>query len=351
LAQTILSSQQADPILATCQSGLGRSVAFTSSVDSRWAANWLQWPGFERFWEQTVRWAAKPAQSTDCEVFADIQGRQVTINVEALDAEGKFLQLAHLDGQVIAPDASAKPLELTQIGPGQYRGQFQAPASGSYLVNLRYRIIGEAAKTRLANTTVTIPFAPEFRDLSDNAPLLKQVSDISGGRILSSDPNQAGLFDRSTVKFPETHLPLTRRLILIWLALFLLDVAVRRVALDVRAMARWALASVRSLRAEGKADRTLERLRLTRQKLREQLFARSTDTVASRRYEAKAEFKGDLPTAEVQRKSEPPREKGPAKPAPAATEAAEEPSHIQQLLKAKRKAADRRRDGKTENET
>ncbi|MHC4230726.1 MAG: vWA domain-containing protein, partial [Planctomycetota bacterium] len=227
LNQVVLSSHQADPILATCQSGLGRCAAFTSSVDSQWASSWLQWPGFEGFWEQTIRWAAKPAQSSDCEVSADIQGRQVTVNVEALDAEGKFLRLGNIEGQVIAPDVSSSAIELTQVGPGQYNGQFQATTSGSYIVNLRYKKPGGDEKTHFTHTTVTIPFAPEFRDLSDNAPLLAEVSDISGGRILGlgSDPNQANLFDYTGLKFPRTEMPLLKPLMFIWLVLFLLDVA------------------------------------------------------------------------------------------------------------------------------
>jgi len=238
LNQVVFASHQADPILATCQSGLGRCAAFTSSVDSRWASNWLQWGGFERFWEQAVRWVAKPSQSSDCEVFADVRGREVTVNIEAIDSEGKFIQFANIEGQIIAPDISANALELTQVGPGQYRGRFQGSTSGSYIVNLRYRKLGENAKTQFTHTTVTIPFAPEFRDLSDNAPLLAEVSDISGGRILVSDPNQANLFDYTGLKFPSTQMPLNRPLMFIWLVLFLLDVAVRRVVLDVRAIAR-----------------------------------------------------------------------------------------------------------------
>jgi len=156
----------------------------------------------------------------------------VTINIEAIDAEGKFIQFANIEGQIIAPDVSTNTLELTQIGPGQYHGQFLAAASGSYIVNLRYKKLSGDTKTHLTQTTVTIPFAPEFRDLSDNAPLLTEVSEISGGRILSSDPNQAELFDYATLKFPETEMPLLRPLMLICLALFLLDVAMRRVILD-----------------------------------------------------------------------------------------------------------------------
>ena len=352
LNQVVLASHQADPILAICQSGLGRCAVFTSSVDSRWASNWLQWSGFERFWEQAVRWAAKPSQSTDCEVFADVQGRQVTINVEAIDAEGKFVQFANIEGQIIAPDVSANALELTQFGPGQYRGRFQGSISGSYIVNLRYRKLGENAKTQLAHTTVTIPFAPEFRDLSDNAPLLAEVSEISGGRILGSDPNQANLFDYTGLKFPETQMPLNRPLMFIWLALFLLDVAVRRVVLNVRAMARKVTALVRFGRTEGKGSQTLERLRMRRQKLRDQLLARSADANASRRYEADEKFNGELPSLQVQSQTRP------EKPVPEKIEAREsggaaakeEPSHIQRLLKAKRKATDSGRNDKTEND-
>ena len=344
LNQVVLTSGQSDPILATCQSGLGRCAAFTSSVDSRWASNWLQWSGFERFWEQAVRWAAKPSQSADCEVFADVQGRQVTINVEAIDAEGKFIQFANIEGQIISPDVSTGVLELTQIGPGQYHGQFQAAASGSYIVNLRYKKLTEDKKTLFTHTTVTIPFAPEFRDLTDNAPLLAEVSDISGGRILSSDPNQANLFDYTGLKFPETEMPLLRPLMLIWLALFLLDVATRRVILDVRAIARRGASFVRLKKSERKADQTLDRLRARRQTLRDQLSTRKADQSASRRYQAGEDYRGDLPTTDTVKRAETKVEKKLEKSVPDKTEAIEDSSHIQRLLRAKHKAAEDRQD-------
>jgi len=344
LNQVVISSQQADPILATCQVGLGRCVAFASSADSRWASTWLQWPGFAQFWEQAIRWVAKPAQSADCEVFADVQGREVNIHVEALDAQGKFIQLASIDGQIIAPDVSTQPLELAQIGPGQYQGRFHAAASGSYVVNLRYRKFGDEASTRLTYTTVTIPFAAEFRDLADNAPLLAEVSEISGGRILPADPNQATLFDRTGLKFPEAHLPLITPLMLIWLALFLLDVAVRRVVIDFRALSSRVFAG--SARVQREAGQTLQRLQATRKKLRDQLSA-SAGYVAGRRYKASEKYEGRLPTAEVEPELKPPPEEKPAKAEAAKPEPREDVSHVQRLLRAKRKAA---REKKYDNE-
>jgi len=345
LNQVVLESHQADPILATCQSGLGRCAVFASSADSRWASNWLQWGGFERFWEQTARWAAKPAQSSDCEVFADVQGRQVTVNIEAIDPEGKFVQFANIDGQVIAPDVSSEPLQLTQIGPGQYEGRFQGGGSGSYIVNLQYRKLGEDAETHVMQTTVTIPFAPEFHDLSDNAPLLAEVSEITGGNILPADPNLATVYDYAGLKFPESQMPLTKPLMLLWLALFLLDVAVRRIVVDFRAVLRRIVSLVRAAKGEKKIDQTLERLKLRRQKLREQLSARKADALASKRYEGSEKYQGELPVAEAAQKPKPKPQKEPEEATP--TKAAEQISHIDRLLKAKQKAKERKENEKS----
>ncbi len=351
LSQVVFASTQSDPVLASCQSGLGRCVAFTSSFDSRWASRWISWGEVERLWEQVVRWAGKPVQAHDCEVFTDVQGRQVQVHVEAIDAEGKFLNLENLGGRVIGPDMSGTPLPLTQVGPDQFQGDFQANVSGSYIVNLQYRKMGEGDKIHHTHTIVNVPFAPEFRDLTYNAPLLTEISTLTGGRVLPSEPEQAHLFAYSGVKFPETQLPLNPWLIRIWLVIFLLDVAVRRISLDFKAIVRRLLVWVRRTRGE-KTSRTLEQLRITRKKLQTQLFRRTSPPDASQRYEAKVEAKHDLPLAppstQNELKTESPLEEKPKMPTKTSTE---ETSHIQQLLRAKREAADRRKKDNEDQQT
>jgi hypothetical protein len=125
----------------------------------------------------------------------------------------------------------------------------------------------------------------------------------------------------------------------LWLVLFLLDVAMRRVVLDFRAMGRRVVSLVRLGKRERKVDPTLERLRARRQKLREQLSAGKAAAIAARRYKGGEAFRGDLPVAKV---AEPVKQvpmSKTEKPTPAKTSALDESSHIQRLLKAKRKAA------------
>ena len=135
----------------------------------------------------------------------------------------------------------------------------------------------------------------------------------------------------------------------IWLALFLLDVAMRRVVLDFRAIARKVAFVLRYGKTELKADKTLERLKARRQKLRDQLEARKAASVASKRYRASEEFEGELPVADTKRPVRPQPEKKPAEEAPAKPAAAEGSEHIQRLLRAKRKAADPEAKEETEN--
>jgi uncharacterized membrane protein len=341
LAQQVLVSEQGDPVLATCQSGLGRCVVFTSSVDTRWGSAWLTWDQAPAFWEQVARWAGKSSQGTDCDIEVDVQGNDVQIQVEAVDQAGSFLSLTHVDAQVITPDMTPENVGLEQVGPGQFRGNFAASAQGSYLVNLRYR---KAGSDRLfqRQASVNVPFAPEYQDMQDNVPLLTQVADITGGRMLTEDPNQNDLFDRTGVKIPEARIPLTEPLIKLWLVIFLLDVAVRRVALDWVGAWRKTLHWVRGRRMLH-TDPTLDRLRVRREQLKQQLTAKGADQLKARRYQATSETSDTLPTARVD-EPVPAHEKRAASAKPIKPDKRADASHIQQLLDAKRKAKQKRDD-------
>ena len=216
-------------------------------------------------------------------------------------------------------------------------------------MNLQYRKSGPGDATRLANAIVTIPFAPEFRDLSDNAPLLEEVSKMTHGRVLplDGDPNDVNLYDSAGVKFPETYLPLARPLMLAWLAIFLLDVAVRRVVVDGRAALRRIKAWLtRTARRE--EDQTISRLQAQRQKLREQWSARNTQAAVSKHYEGAEKYEGELLTAEPKREPQKPKEE--EMKAPESPKKRVEATHIDQLLQAKRKKAGHDEDKGATNE-
>jgi uncharacterized membrane protein len=56
-----------DPVLAHWQVGLGKAVAFTSGMWTRWGGEWASWPQFSKLWGQIARWASRqsPAAAFD----------------------------------------------------------------------------------------------------------------------------------------------------------------------------------------------------------------------------------------------------------------------------------------------
>jgi len=349
LATTVLMAGD-DPLLAVRQSGLGRTAAFTSAADSKWAAQWIAWGGFERFWKQMVAQASRSRSQGDCQVYADVQGRRVTLTVEAVDVKGQFVQYAALQGNLVTPEMKIKPMELKQVGPGRYRAQFEADDSGSYLVNLRYRKAGADGASGSVQTVVTVPYAPEFRDLRDNSALLRAVAAETGGRVLPAKASDAKLFDRTAMAMPTTFLPLTTPLLIIWLALFLIDVAVRRISIDVAAGWRWVTNLPKLMRgSKGKAGATLTQLQSVSQRVRGRLkrskAAGDAEPQAGERYHggdaAGGEAPPPLPMADVDKaRQDAPAPAEPAKEEPEPAPKPEGPDHLQRLLRAKRRASD-----------
>jgi len=337
LARVILSgTTEKDPILAAMQSGLGRTVAFTSSAGGLWDKAWTGWPGFMSFWERTIRYAGRSAGSGECEVFADVQDRRVDLSIESSDSEGNFLYLEGLVGQVIAPDMQAKSLSLRQVGPGRYSARFDADGAGSYLVNLQY---GPPDARKIVQSVVSVPYAPEFEDLQDNTALLAEIAQTTGGRVLTTVDGGTDLFSRQGLVFPQTATPLTRGLVIAFLTLFLLDVAVRRVAVDWLGIGRKLASLVRGPQPVAVPE-GLARLQVRREQVKKNL-AGKTPAQPGRRYDggttaSDAEAR-ELPTTDL---SAPQGERPPAEPKKPEKkqEPAAEETAMGRLLAAKKKA-------------
>jgi len=301
LTQVTLRGQEADPVCAMWQHGLGRAVAYTSDVSTRWGAAWQSWPDFRAFWEQHVRWAMRPSGNADVRARLETRGDETIIVVDALGPDGERLNFAQFQGRVAGPGGEAMDVRLAQVGPGRYEGTFRSDDPGSYVMSLRYaapgpdgqRIEGsvQAASTR--------PFTDEFRALEDNAALLRQVAERTGGRVLNADPAQADLWSRGGLPVPVSAQPIWLATAIFAMAVFLVDVAVRRIRIEI--------AVIRSLIAKalgGRAVTTGEQLgtlRQTRKKVRETMSETDEDAIkASRRaVEKAAEARFEAPVQET----------------------------------------------------
>lgn len=262
-----------DPILAHWQVGLGKSVAFTSGMWTRWGAEWAGWPKFSKVWAQIIRWVSRQSAAAAFDVATSVNGGKGRIRIDALDKNASTINFMRIAGTLVDPNQQAAPLKLTQTGPGRYEAEFDARDQGSYVVNLKYEMgSGANAVSGTLQSGVSVAFSPEYRELRANEPFLSQLAEKTGGRKLTLD-QAVQAFDESTLKPAEVKRPIWEDLIRYMLLLFLIDVAVRRIAINPIELARKLrryIGEIGGVRTTGeKSEAVLASLKGTREKTRE----------------------------------------------------------------------------------
>jgi uncharacterized membrane protein len=142
-SQVVLASKTGEPILALWRYGGGTTAAFTSDIQSRWAAPWLNWPGFGKFWVQLVRQTMRHDVPKTLRLAADAADGRLCFTLDATDRDGRFINGAEAS-VTVASDSPPAPgqgrgeggeshalVPLTQIAPGRYTGS-QPAGQGIY---------------------------------------------------------------------------------------------------------------------------------------------------------------------------------------------------------------------------
>ncbi|MBX3357135.1 MAG: VWA domain-containing protein [Phycisphaeraceae bacterium] len=248
-----MTTPTGEPLLAYWNAGLGRVAAFTSDAHSKWAQGWIGWPGYRRMWTQLEREIARPATDRTAELTTEVVGDSLRLRLDAADKDGRPLDLLSVPAKVYGPDGKVIATQLAQTAPGVYEGSVQATGSGNYVAVLTPRqgtrrlppVLGGASRAS----------GVEFRALSSNIGLLRDVAGVTGGRVYDlRDPSSANLFDRTGVRPSEARQPLWRPLLLWTIIVLLMDVATRRIAWDRFFSSRYG-ADVKAAAADAVRDR------------------------------------------------------------------------------------------------
>lgn len=224
------TEEGADPILAYWQVGLGRAVAFTSGLWPRWGPEWVAWPGFGKLWTQAARYAARSGTSGDLEIETTIKGSEGHVRVSAehlpLRVQGSLM----LSGQVIGPDYAVAPLRLQREAAGCFEATFPVDLPGTYLLHMPYSYgAGEEDQSGVLRAGVVQSYSPEYRTLRHNESTLAELARRTGGRVLDLNHPDA-VFEHQNIRPVQVRRPFWENLIRLALVLFLIDVAVRRIA-------------------------------------------------------------------------------------------------------------------------
>ena len=229
-ARVSMTSHKNDPILATWQYGIGKSTAFTSDCKAHWAARWVSWPSYNKFWAQVLRSTMRKSPATDFQTSVDISSGMGRVTIDAVDDKGNFLNMIKFKGSVVNPGTKTEPLTIEQTGPGRYEAAFDAREMGSYVVNVGRADQGENAPEV---SIVNIPYSPEYKDIGPDLPMLRRLASETGGRFA---PDASDVF-RKDFRPVRAYIDLWRFFALIAIFLLPVDVAVRRLNVSAQEVA------------------------------------------------------------------------------------------------------------------
>jgi len=183
-AETILTVSDRDPLLVRWQYGLGRAAVFTSDAKSRWAANWVTWKGYDRFWTNLCRDLLPRSRETEAKVGYDSASGDLVVNyaLGANVAEPREIPEIFVFG----PGGFEKPLPLVKVANSAFHGRV---AIGDRQGLFRVRPVAES---RAFPEAGFYRDEQESHDYGTNEFLLRQVAGFTGGRF---NPSPSQVFD------------------------------------------------------------------------------------------------------------------------------------------------------------
>lgn len=216
-AQVVWQTAQGDPLLAAWQYGLGRAVAWTSDTTGRWAAGWVTWEDFARFWGSVVRWVLPPPSDEGLTIQVTAEAEQAEVTVDVTTPEGGYVNDLDLYLQISRPgvEETSQERRLQQTAPGRYESNFAAPESGVYLL----RIHGD----RNLTSGWARSYPTEFRPNDTEAAVARLISQTALEPV-----EEPGAVFIHNLRGRRTGQPLTPWLVLIAALLWPVDIAWRR---------------------------------------------------------------------------------------------------------------------------
>ena len=183
-ADNVVEADRGDPLLVLWQYGLGRSAVFTSDAKDRWAASWVTWPGFDRFWTNIARDLLPHAPAS--EATADFDRANNELVVEYRLAHGVPEPEKIPDIYVLGPNGFQAPLKLDKVAAGHYRGHL---AIGQNQGLFRVRPV---ADSRAFPEAGFYRQEDEMMEYGNNTDLLREIAAATGGRY---NPSPRQVFD------------------------------------------------------------------------------------------------------------------------------------------------------------
>jgi len=230
-AQQILANpDHGEPVLARWRVGLGWSLAWTSDVKARWAADWARWAGWPKFWGQLVREHMRQRHGRELPMQVEIVGGEVRAAVDAYTPDDRFENGLTSTLVVVGrqPGEGRREVPMRQTAPGRYEARFRLDQFGAFVLRAEHTKESEDGRFvpyAVSHGHVAHPYPREYASFEADVDGLDALAEATSG---APSPKLDAIYDpagESVVSDEE----LWPRFVLAAIALLVLDLFVRRV--------------------------------------------------------------------------------------------------------------------------
>lgn len=216
-SETLLWSSE-DPIVSTWRTGLGTVSVLNTDLRGIWTEQWSGWRSLPELFEALLS-TTEPRLAATLGLSASVSLGQdhVSIIVDAREDAGGFADFLDLSVTILPLDTTHT---LEQVGPGLYHIELPLPEKGGYALQ-----IADHTRNRLLTLPLTVPYAPEYRDIGPHRELLALLARQTGGAMLDDPEAELPVI---TEHRAERFASLQPMLLLAVLAIFMLELVLRK---------------------------------------------------------------------------------------------------------------------------
>jgi Ca-activated chloride channel homolog len=221
---SITKEGRKSPLLASWHYGRGKTAVLTTDLEGRWSRAWIQWGGLPEFWEKVLEWI-RPSVDTPIplhEARISSSGTQPILDLYIFEETASESQFRFsTNGNGTKTDGTLK-----RIAAGHFQASLPILPPGEYRIDLMEERKGRQIAYPPVGFTATFDPKRELPRPEVNLALLTRLAEISGGEI---NPKSIEKVERQHTT--AIHQPIWGPLLALAFALFILEIAVRRLFL------------------------------------------------------------------------------------------------------------------------
>lgn len=217
----ILTSSHDEPILAAWQYGIGRSVSWTSDINGEWSKNYLTWNKGAQLFKNMIYWTI-PEYNDSGKLSITQNGNKAVVEFY----NDKLQDNTKVTGIYNGESGKNGEFNLSQVEPGKFKGTVPLNDLGFYTFNVREELDGRVNNSYTG--AFSLQYSEEFKFNKNKAKLDTIVEEVGGSFITKAEEVFQGSIKESYKRWNVTITALVLAIIL-----FLLDIAYRRLNLDI----------------------------------------------------------------------------------------------------------------------